>query len=898
MACVIACGVCTIAFQILTCAPEDTSKFVGHLLITILASGLHLSVPSAAGTLSVNLLFILIAIFEFRLAEAVVIGSASALVQAGMQGRAFFSLLFRVSTTALAIIASHEVYVSPIYGEHAAGLFVKLLFSGAALFLVQTTFIATAIVLSESRAYRKVWRDGFFWTFSYYIVGAFIAGLYCVVAGLLRWQVAMLVLPVIYLIYRSYVLYLARLEDERKHTEEMSKLHLRTIEALAMAIEAKDNTTHDHLQRVQIYALEIGNELALPPAQIEALRAAALLHDIGKLAVPEHIISKPGKLTPEEFEKMKIHPVVGAEILERVKFPYPVVPMVRHHHEKWNGAGYPDGLKGEAIPIGARILAAVDCLDALASDRQYRKALPLDEAMGVVQKESGTSFDPRIVEILARRYKELEAMAHERGAEIHKLTTDVKIERGEAPAAGFEGSAAFKGTAKQANSAKEPGHFLSSIAAARQEAQAIYELSTELGNSLSLDETLSLMAVRLKKLVPFDTLAVFAKRDNQLAAEFVTGENARVFEALQIPVGEGLCGWVAENRKPIVNGNPAVEPGYLEEPGKSVNLRSAMAVPLEGVDGVVGVLVLYERQKDAFSRDHLRMLQAISSKVGLSIQNALRFRQAEDSATTDYLTGLPNARSLYFHLDAEIARAKRGKTSLTVFVCDLDGFKSINDRFGHLEGNKVLKVVGQGFRDSCRKYDYVARMGGDEFVLVFPGLKPEDMNMKREALSDVARRAGIDVVNQDVLDVSAGWAHLPEDGDEVEQLLAEADKRMYKVKQEQKAKRNAGGAPSVTFSTGKPPSSLPLTTEIAPPLAGAPVPARSGPPRPFISIPKPAALAAEPAAERPPVPRAPEVRPVEPRSPEPRPVPPRTPVPSPASKPFQEIRVRLNNGGR
>ena len=566
MTVVILCGLTTIAVQSLNCAPEDKAKFIGHLLITILASGLHVSVPSAAGTLSVNLLFILIAIFEFTLPQAVVIGSAASLIQSFMQGRSLVNVLFRVSTTALAIVASHGIFVSPIYGEHAAGLAVKILFAGAGLFLVQTTCMATAIVLTESKAYRKVWRDGFFWTFSYYIVGAFIAGLYCVVAGLLRWQVAMLVMPVIYLIYRSYVLYLARIEDERTHTQDMSLLHLRTIEALAMAIEAKDNTTHDHLQRVQVYALEIGKELGLSPGDLEALRAASLLHDIGKLAVPEHIISKPGKLSPEEFEKMKIHPVVGAEILERVKFPYPVVPMVRHHHEKWNGAGYPDGLKAEAIPIGARILAAVDCLDALATDRQYRRALPLDDAMAVVQKESGASFDPRVVEVLARRYRELEAMANAKGTEIRKLTTDLKIERCEAPAAGFESSVAAP---KPPSNSKEPGDFLSTIAAARHEAQAIYELSTELGNSLSLDETLSLMAVRLKKLVPFDTLAVFVKRDYHLAAEFVTGENVRVFEALQIPVGEGLCGWVAENRKPIVNGNPAVEPGYQEEPGKS-----------------------------------------------------------------------------------------------------------------------------------------------------------------------------------------------------------------------------------------------------------------------------------------------------------------------------------------
>src|SRR5438477_2951580 len=199
---------------------------------------------------------------------------------------------------------------------------------------------------------------------------------------------------------------------------------------------------------------------------MEALRAAALLHDIGKLAVPEHIISKPGKLTPEEFEKMKIHPVVGAEILERVEFPYPVVPIVRSHHEKWDGSGYPDGLRGEEIPIGARILAAVDCLDALASDRQYRRALPLDQAMAEVAKLAGKSFDPAVVTLLQERYVELETKATASTSKTFaKLSTDVKVERGDAPDAGFEVS----GPAP-AHSGKEY-EFLDSIGAARLEAQ-------------------------------------------------------------------------------------------------------------------------------------------------------------------------------------------------------------------------------------------------------------------------------------------------------------------------------------------------------------------------------------------------------------------------------------------
>ena len=208
----------------------------------------------------------------------------------------------------------------------------------------------------------------------------------------LGWAFTLALLPPLYLIYRSVRLYFGKMEQEKAHAESMAALHLRTIEALATAIEAKDECTGDHLRRVQVYSLELAKHLGLSSDEVNALQAASILHDIGKLAVPDYIISKPGKLTPDEFDKMKVHTVVGAEILEQVAFPYPVAPIVRSHHEKWDGSGYPDGLKAEDIPIGARILSAVDCLDALASDRQYRRALPLDEAMDYVAGLSGTQL--------------------------------------------------------------------------------------------------------------------------------------------------------------------------------------------------------------------------------------------------------------------------------------------------------------------------------------------------------------------------------------------------------------------------------------------------------------------------------------------------------------------------
>jgi diguanylate cyclase (GGDEF)-like protein/putative nucleotidyltransferase with HDIG domain len=771
-------GALIVAYATLHWASTDLTRFLCYVAIAITASSLKVNLPRITGTMSVNFLFILIGIAELSFAETLLMGLSAILVQCLWNTKLrpnWTHVSFNLGNSAVAIGATYFISHNPVLRAiFHDSLALELVVAACVYFVSNTLPVAGIISLTEGQSFKKIWQECYFWSFPYYLVGAAIAGLVSMVNRTVGWQPSLLVVPVVYWIFRSYRLYLGRLEDEKRHAEEMGALHLRTIEALALAIDAKDHTTHDHLRRVRVYAIEIAKELTCCEDDIEALRAASLLHDIGKLAVPEHIISKPGKLSPEEFEKMKIHPVVGAEILERVEFPYPVVPIVRAHHEKWDGSGYPQGLKGEEIPIGARILSAVDCLDALASDRQYRRALPLDEAMARVVADSGKAFDPQVVEILHRRYVELEQLARAQDMpKMAALSKDLKITAGAAPAEGFESSA----------SEDQPIEFLSSIAAARQEAQMLFEVSQSLGNSLSLDETLSVLSVRLKRLVPYDSMAIYVLKDKKLLPEFVSGENFRLFSSLEIPLGEGLSGWVAHNRMPIVNGNPSVEPGYLNDPDKFSTLRSALAVPLEAVNGVTGVLALYRAEKDAFNKDHLRVMLAISSKLAMSIDNALKYQMAENSATTDYLTGLPNARSLFLHLDRELARCKRTNEPLTVLVTDLDGFKQINDRFGHLEGNRTLRVMARGLSEACREYDYVARMGGDEFVIVVPGLTPENLEAKVSQFREIAREAGREICGEEVLSLSVGQAHFPGDGTDAEQLLAQADRRMYVAKQ-------------------------------------------------------------------------------------------------------------------
>ncbi|MBK5292886.1 MAG: diguanylate cyclase, partial [Acidobacteriia bacterium] len=442
-------------------------------------------------------------------------------------------------------------------------------------------------------------------------------------------------------------------------------------------------------------------------------------------------------------------------------------------------SGYPNGLKGKEIPLGARILAAVDCLDAIASHRQYRRAMPLDDAMEFVVSESGRSFDPAVVAVLKRRYREL---AGDQECEIQreKLETNLNIERGLAPAAGFQQS---QSNQVENDPVADRLVFLSSIAAARQEAQVLFELSNDLGSSLSLPETLSVLDLRLKKTIPYHTMVVYVLKENCLVAEYAQGDNFQLFASLKIPAGEGLSGWVAQNTQPVINGNPAVEYGYLSDPRRFTILHSALAIPLNGPSGTIGVLALYHKQENAFSGDHLRVLTAVCSKIALVVQNALRFREVEKSATTDGLTGLPNATSLFLHLDSELSRCKRSGSPLAVLVCDLDGFKQVNDRFGHLEGNRLLKMVADALRACCREYDYVSRMGGDEFVIVLPGASTALLRQKLCTITRAVEQIGLEVCGEELVSISVGKASFPDQGMDAEELLAEADRSMYQAKQ-------------------------------------------------------------------------------------------------------------------
>ena len=778
-----------------------------YLMPLLVACGLRYRVRRGAGLMSGSYVVLLLSLLAMDRSETILLGCIAVFAESLLERRLRkrpAEWFFDFAGVAIGIDVAYSVYHSGLARSLDGSLLIAILLASFTFFVLSSAAPAIFRSLVDGARLITLWRKGHLHALPYHLVGASSIWLMSRVTRYETWQAIVVILVIAFFVYRIYRRHPGLWVRMRGQTGEHVDLYLRAIETLALVIEARDHAAHQHLRRVQSYALEIGRELNLAEPEIQALRAAAVLHDIGKLAVPEYILSKPGKLTAEEFEKVKIHPVAGAEILSLMKFPYPVVPAVLSHHERWDGAGYPYGLRGEEIPVGARILAVVDCFDALVSDRNYRRAVPVKQAMEQIRLEAGKAYDPRVVEVLGRRHLELERMILAGAREQNGFWTWLRTECG-APANGLEWAPSENTLDRDPASLQ----FLDWISAASREVQALRELTSHLGESLSLSQNLAAAAAGLKQLVPHDTMVVYVRSGRRLTPAYQNGEHGRLFGASDFAVGEGLSGWVAEHQKPICNGNPCLEPAYVKDPNSFQTLRTALVVPLPGSSGgVAGVLALYSVRKDAFSQDSMRILLGITSKLGYVIENSQKYESAQNSAGTDFLTELPNARSLSVHLAQELARAERNRSTLAVVVCDLDGFKDVNDRYGHLEGDRVLKTVATVLRQSCRPYDYVARLGGDEFVVVLPETEREAVTSKlAEFRHNVAFAARQDL-RETALSLSAGVAVFPADGETAEGLLAEADSRMYDDKRRRKdlavrADRTAGSLlPLVNVTAG------------------------------------------------------------------------------------------------
>ncbi|MDQ5837263.1 MAG: diguanylate cyclase [Acidobacteriota bacterium] len=798
----VAAGALVFAWGVWRCLAFGTAEWAELLVLAslvVIGGMLPVRIPGTKASVTAGDCFIFLGAIFLGVSAAVVLGAVDSFTSSLRTSRrasswiaapAFMSLTAFVAGRAFyfALAFHGGVTREPVGGGYPLSLeqlAVPLVLMALTQYVMNGALVATLLGLKSRRPVWRCWRECYLWTSWSFFAGALAAAV--VYAALLRFGIVYVLLsvPVIVATFAAYRTFFERVAEKTREAAELSRLHLATVEALATAIDAKDQTTHFHVRRVQVYCGMMGELLGLSAGEIKALKAGALLHDVGKLAVPDHILNKPGQLSEAEFERMKVHTTVGAQILERVGFPYPVVPVVRYHHERWDGCGYPEGLKGEEIPLTARILSVVDCFDSAREDRPYRRGMTREEACALLRRGAGTHFDPRVVSIFLRHLADFEKEINIQGLDHRGLTQEEWEHRellGEEGRAQASASAAASPAAVHRSDAPD---YLSQITNAHREVYALYEIARTFGSSLDIEDTVMVLVNKVGHVVPFDLCAVYLydEEKSYATAAHVAGRHAELLRGRAFAPGEGVVGFVLANRRPSYLLDPMLDFSDVELP-EGCQFRSMVALPLVKDERVLGALAVYSQEPRRYTDDHLRLLDTVARLASDALANAMSHAEAESNALTDTLTGLPNSRAMYVHFEQEASRARRTGKPFQVVMLDLDDFKAVNDSFGHKTGDRVLREVGRIIHAQLREYDFLARYAGDEFVAIVQDLTSEQTTELRERIERAVSRFSLHVRGDKRarVGISVGAASYGVHGETLDQLLIAADEAMYSAK--------------------------------------------------------------------------------------------------------------------
>ena len=583
--------------------------------LTLLTGTFSIKVPSVNARISVSEAFVFAAVLLFGTDVATLVVALDSLILTSWLRSPTPSPLrplFNMTAGALAIslasgLLSWMLPVHPAATVPLDRLLLPVFALAISYFLINSWLVAFAVGLERKTSAVGIWRRNLLWLSLNYLGGASVALILVTYLKDINLTAVVVLVPLLTVIYLTFRTSWGRLEDANRHVTQLNELYLSTIEALAMAVDAKDQITHGHIRRVQVYAVELARRLGVSEErQIKAIEAAALLHDMGKLAIPEHILNKPGRLTPAEFDRMKTHAGLGADLLSSIRFPYPVVPIVRHHHEDWNGGGYPTGISGTDIPLGARILSVVDCFDALTSDRPYRPRLSTEEAFRILLERRGTMYDPLVVDTFISTYAEIAPVALRAGQEGRSILNE-----------------------DSTNADSSPARPLRQIRANATEAALLIRYGQSVRQASSVKEAVEATAQCLRQLMPATVYAlyVFDSKSDSLICEVAPGDQQNALLGLTIPVGERVSGWVGANRQTAMNSDATLDLGEIARVFKP-SLRSTISTALANEGQLVGVLTAYAASEAAFSDDH----RGIFEQVALLLLPAILPDQANTAA--------------------------------------------------------------------------------------------------------------------------------------------------------------------------------------------------------------------------------------------------------------------------
>jgi diguanylate cyclase (GGDEF)-like protein/putative nucleotidyltransferase with HDIG domain len=678
----------------------------------------------------------------------------------------FHRLIFNLAACSLSIYLMWSTYVqvtSLTSGSRLAQPF-GLMSVALVWFLVNTGSLSLAVSLSSGTRLMAVWRRGLGLYLFNFFGSCALAGILSILYERTDFTVFLLCIPLAAILYQLHSYYVQKGQQAEQHISALNKLYLQTIEALAAAVDAKDKYTHGHIRRVQALATELAARVGVADeSELMAIRTGALLHDIGKIAIPEYILNKPTILTDSEYAKMRRHPVVGSNMLKNIEFPYPVVPVVRSHHERWDGKGYPDGLRAEQIPLGARILAITDCYDALTTDRPYRSPMKRHELVEFFRAESGKSYDPNLVDALVANIEHLEQAAENSSLEsldVWEMTDQVS----EVPSSvrslpkvqpiNIYGKALTGNTDAQA-------HLFSAFEFARANIQCLIPR-----------DVFAFMGRKLEELVQFDA-AVFYLADLErgvVIADHVLGVEGPILRGLTLPLEKKLTGWVASNNQPLCNLPPF--PDFLGCAIQPPFEISAIA-PMNRNGVIWGAISLYRTTKSKFSDEEFRRVEVVASQTALALSNCNV--QEGLGALVDPSTGLPNGYHLHLMFDQLVVDAQKFDYPFALIVFRLDD-RTLRRRWGFTSGEEAIRAAANVLRKEFREDDLLVRYAADEFFAIVPRVdrnRAEGLQTRIQGELTKIRipaRSGAQIS----IPLEAGVAMFPEDGLDVETLVAVA----------------------------------------------------------------------------------------------------------------------------
>jgi putative nucleotidyltransferase with HDIG domain len=731
--------------------------------LTVISGSATVRLPSIPASLSVSETFVFTSVLMFGAsAGTLTVALDGLIISFWLSGprKEVHRVLFNMAAPALSIWVASQLFfylagIRPLSQNAAAiqDFLLPLLVFTVLYFGLNSWLIAFAVALETSSSPLLIWRNNFVWLSLNFLCGASVAALLTAYTRKVELAYLGAILPLLFVLYMTYRTSMARVEDANKHLQQVNTLYLSTIETLAMAIDAKDQVTHGHIRRVQAYATGLARALGVSdPATLHAVEAASLLHDMGKLAIPEHILNKPGRLTASEFEKMKLHAAIGADILSAIHFPYPVVPIVRHHHESWDGTGYPDGLSGIDIPIGARILSVVDCFDALTSDRPYRPALKDGEAIKILLDRRGSMYDPLIVDTFIRVHADI-------GPDpvgVHPPQVIADIAKGI--------STLRVDTAPQV------------AVASRDHSERLLIFSSLLTNvpgQIGSGDIAELSWYHLRQMVPVTALALYGYDNvaDEIVALALIGPTGPVQFRGRTAVGQGLSGWVAASRQPILNSDPRLDLGgaIADLPA---DLSSAASLPLTLDDQLVGVLTIYSDQVAAYTDQHLKLLNVLAPRLAHALSRSRRFDEETVAHLWDSETGLPNDRYLQEYLSSPVTRGVGSTGSILLIRANEATTSSPGS------ANRGLKTVADAVRSSLRLGDLVFRMRSDEILCILHGADATTANLVRLRVSEALDGRANGLREASDIELSIATATPPVDGPGLDELVVTARRQL------------------------------------------------------------------------------------------------------------------------